>query len=176
MPEDVLAEVALRVGLVHGLLDVVDVVDVLAADVEVARLDRHRVARERDPLDHQVRVVLEDLAVLERARLGLVAVAAEVARLLGVDGRHEAPLQAGREARTAAAAQAAGLDLVGQALRVELAVLDDGAEGVVAAVLLVDVDLVEVLDGRQDDALVAAPVAGLGLPGEEGVGVGHVVG
>ena len=170
--QDVLAQVAAGVRLVDRRLYVVDVVVVLAADVEVARLDRHRVARERDPLDHQVRVVLEDLPVLERARLGLVAVAAQVARLL-IDGRHKAPLQAGREAGAAAALQARRLDLVRQAGRVELAVAHDGFERVVALIGFVDLHLVEVLDRRQDDALVRAPVARLGLSGEKRGSVGH---
>src|SRR5690606_25239033 len=65
------------------------------------------------------------------------------------------------EGGAAAAPEAALLDVRGEALRVELAVGEDGAEGGVAAVLLVDVELVEVTDGREQDALVAAPVAGL---------------
>ena len=50
------------------------------------------------PFDHLVRVVLEQVAVLEAARLGLVGVADDEA-LAVVDGRHERPLEAGRGTR-----------------------------------------------------------------------------
>jgi hypothetical protein len=82
-----------------------------------------------------VRVEHQDVAVLAGARLALVGVADQVllARELA---RHEAPLQAGREARAAAAAQAGGLDLgdhliLRQAFAAILA--QDLAQGLVAA-------------------------------------------
>ena len=57
-----------------------------------------------------VRVVAQDVAVLERARLALVGVADDVL-VAGELLRHEAPLEPGREARAAAAAQRALLHL-----------------------------------------------------------------
>jgi hypothetical protein len=57
-----------------------------------------------------MRVVADDVAVLEGTRLAFVGIADEVflARELA---RHEAPLQAGRETGAAAAAQARGLQV-----------------------------------------------------------------
>ena len=81
----------------------------LAADVDVARLGADRVGADRAPLDEGVRRPAHDLAILERARLRLVGVAAEVVRL-AVAGLHERPLHAGREAGAAAAAQPRVLD------------------------------------------------------------------
>ena len=88
----------------------------LATDVDVggARLDR--VGGDRDPLEHHVRVVLDQLAVLERAGLGLVGVADQVAGA-GVVPGHERPLAAGGEAGAAAAAQLGGEHLLGDRVR-----------------------------------------------------------
>src|SRR5690606_6121303 len=71
-----------------------------------ARVDRVRA--DRTPLDEGVRRPAHDLAVLERAGLRLVGVAAQVVLLAVV--LHERPLDARREAGAAAAAQAALLD------------------------------------------------------------------
>src|SRR5205823_14113259 len=72
------------------------------------------------------------LAVLARAGLGLVGVAHEVDGLAA--GRDEAPLDAGREARAAAAAQVRRLDLGGDVLGAHRERL---AQGRVAAARLV---------------------------------------
>src|SRR3546814_10821176 len=56
-----------------------------------------------------VRVVTQDVAILGGPRLGLVGVAEDALLHAAVLG-HEAPLQAGREACTAATAQAGLLD------------------------------------------------------------------
>src|SRR6185369_71462 len=74
-----------------------------------------REARERDALEHLVRILLDEEAILERAGLGLVGVAEEVDALpaaLLLRG-HERPLHPAREARAAAAAEARGLHEVG---------------------------------------------------------------
>ena len=82
---------------------------VLAADVDEGRASaRDREAHDQDALEQRVRVAQDQLAVLERARLGLVGVDDDVA--LGA-GREEARLAAGREAGAAAAAQARGAEL-----------------------------------------------------------------
>ena len=52
-----------------------------------------------------MRIFVDDLAILERARLGFVGVADEVNRLAAA-AIHEAPLEAARETRAAATAQA----------------------------------------------------------------------
>src|SRR5690606_22944057 len=87
--------------------------------------------------DELVRVVLDDVAVLERARLGLVGVAQHVARA-PVWRRHERPLDPGRETGTSPPAKARGLDLVydllGRHGRESL------TRGVVPSVLAVEVE------------------------------------
>ncbi len=76
----------------------------LAAHVDVGGIALDSEGREGRALDQLVRVLIDDLVVVEGARLGLVAVAEQVAReeTLG----QKAPLQAGGEAGAAAAAQA----------------------------------------------------------------------
>ena len=83
---------------------------VLAADVDEGLVRARRVGADDDALDEHVRALLHELAVLERARLGLVGVADEV--LVDVRLRDERDLLAAREARAAAAAQAGGEQLV----------------------------------------------------------------
>src|SRR5690606_37920544 len=81
----------------------------LAADVDVDVLRADRVSADQRALDELVRRPADQLAVLEGARLGIVRVDEQVVRLAVVLG-HEAPLDAGREAGAAAAAQPALLD------------------------------------------------------------------
>ena len=88
----------------------------LAADVDVARLGADRVRADRAALDEGVRRPAHDFAILERARLGFVGVAAEVVRL-AVARLHERPLHARREAGAAAAAQPRFLDDVDDVAR-----------------------------------------------------------
>ena len=108
--EDVLAEVALLVGLLGRRLEHVGLLLVLAADVDESLVDPGGVAGDDHALDQLVRVLLHQLAVLEGAGLGLVGVAAEV--LVHVALGQEAGLGAHRESGAAAAAQAGSLELV----------------------------------------------------------------
>ena len=102
--EDVAAEQARLARLAQRLLAaLVDVPD-LAVDVVVAARAAHRVAADDHALDQRVRVVAQDVAVLERPGLALVGIADDVL-VAGEVARHEAPLEAGREARAAAPAQ-----------------------------------------------------------------------
>jgi hypothetical protein len=135
-------------------------------DVVVAHGDAHRVGRDDHPLDDDVRVELQDVAVLAGARLALVGVAHQVllARELA---RHERPLQAGGEAGAAAAAQRRFLD-GGDDLVLRQAVLQDLAQGLVAVARLVvlqaPVGAVQVLvDLRVDVAAVEAGLHAGGL-------------
>jgi hypothetical protein len=102
---DVVAEDARRARLADGLVD--DLLDVLelAAQVDIPKTRPDRVAGDDHSFYEQVRVLLHQLAVLERPGLGLVGVAHDVAGL-GAGLGNEAPLHAGREARAAAAARA----------------------------------------------------------------------
>ena len=108
--EDALAEVALGVGLLDGRLEDVGLVRVLAADEDEALVGPGGDRADDAALDQQVRVLLHQQPVLERAGLGLVGVAAEelVHRALG----DEAGLLAHGEAGAAAAAQPGLLELV----------------------------------------------------------------
>ena len=75
-----------------------------------------RVAGDDHALEHLVRVLVDDLLVLERARLGFVGVADEVDRLAAL-AIHEGPLEPAGEAGAAAAAQAGDHDLLPELLR-----------------------------------------------------------
>ena len=102
---------------------------VLAADVEVALRAAGREGGDRHRLDGRERVALEQDAVLERARLGLVGVADQVVGLAGwaADGR---PLAAGREGRAAASHQLRRGHLGDHGLRAHL---EGAGQGRVAA-------------------------------------------
>src|SRR3954468_19408539 len=109
-PEDAVAEVALGLRLLDGLLEARRLPVVLAADVDERARGADDVRRDDHALDQHVRRLLHELAVLEGARLGLVGVAHEVLvhRALGQEG----DLLAHREAGAAAPADARGLELV----------------------------------------------------------------
>ena len=87
----------------------------LAADVDVAALRPDRVRGDGAALDQRVRGPPHDLAVLEGAGLRLVGVAHQVVRLHHFLG-HERPLEAGREAGAAAAAETGRLHLLDERL------------------------------------------------------------
>ena len=107
----VLADQLGLVGLGDRRLQVLALADELAAHVDVAGVRAHGEGGEQRALDQQVRIVPHDLAVLAGAGLGLVRIDHEVGGPRIALG-HERPLEAGREARAAAPAQARDLDLV----------------------------------------------------------------
>ena len=94
-----------------AVLQALDGQRVLGADVDVALLRADGVGGDGHAFDHAVRVAFEHGAVHERARVAFVGVAEDVLHVAGGLAR-ELPLEAGREARAAAAAQARLLDLV----------------------------------------------------------------
>jgi hypothetical protein len=89
----------------------------LAPQVDERLMAADRVGRHDGALDQGVRVALEQLHVLERARLALVGVDHQVGRLAGPLGQ-EPPLHAGGEASPAAPAQARVLDHLHELSRV----------------------------------------------------------
>ena len=95
-PHDVLADVPLGVGLVERLGEILLSGGHLASHIQEALAETERVAGDEAALDQLVRVTLHEKAILVGAGLGLVAVDHEVVRELA--GRHEAPLDARREA------------------------------------------------------------------------------
>ena len=76
-----------------------------AADVDVGGVHVEREAADQHPLDQLMWILVNDVAILERARLGFVRVANQVDRffLVGLD---EAPLHAAGKTGAAASAQA----------------------------------------------------------------------
>ena len=109
----VLADQPGVIGLLHGCLEALALADELAADVDVGDVRIHRAAGEQAALDEVVRIVPQDLAVLAGAGLGLVGVDEQLVRPPVVGLGHEGPFERGGEPCPAAAAQARGLDLVG---------------------------------------------------------------
>src|SRR5262249_60711626 len=82
---------------------------VLVAYIDDALLRTHDQAGQDHALDHQMRRVIEDEAVLYGPRLALVGIAHDVLRRAG--GRaHDLPLHPRREAGTAEASEVAGLE------------------------------------------------------------------
>src|SRR5579863_2279603 len=109
----VLADQLGLIGLIDRGLQMLALANELAADIDVAGMRSHRETGEQTPLDQQMRIVPHDLAILAGAGLGLVGIDHEIARA-AIFGflRHEGPLHAGREAGSAAPAQAGSLHLV----------------------------------------------------------------
>src|SRR3989454_3189890 len=141
--EDVPPEETLRARLGDRLLQHAPAARELAADVDVGGVAADRVRGDDDALEELVGVVLDDLAVLEGARLALVGVDGEIDGLLALLGQ-EAPLHAGREAGAAPPAEVRGLHHLDQLLG--LAGRERLARGRVAAVLEVHVQLTEIRD------------------------------
>ncbi len=102
--QDVLAEKPVGPRFRQRLVQQLGAVRHLAPDVDVGKFDVVGPTRDHHPLDQLVGIFVDDLAVLEGARLGLVGVADQVNRLATATV-HKAPLQPGAEARSAPAAQ-----------------------------------------------------------------------
>ena len=129
--QDVRAEIAGRARFFERRFEhLVDFPD-LAVNIVVADGNAHRIRADRHAFDQRMRVPAQDVAILERARLAFVRIADEIL-LPGKLTRHEAPLQAGREARTAAATQARRLHVGNHLLRGNL-FFEDPAQLLVAA-------------------------------------------
>jgi hypothetical protein len=150
----VVAENVVRVRLVNGALQRHRLLVIFPANVDVGSIELARVHADRDAFEHQVRIEIQQHAILERARLRLVSVHREVARLV-VHRRKEAPLHPCRETRAAPATQLAGLDDVDHFRRLHR----DGflqPRVAVGTDELVKVDVLAILKltkGRRGDAL-----------------------
>ena len=137
--EDVAAEQAGRVGLLHGGLETrYRLAEKFPADVVVADARPHGVAADCHALDDRVRVVAQDVAVVTGARLALVGIADDVLLARRIT-RHEAPLESRRKTGAAAAAQAGCLHRLddGQARR---PLAQDLLPGLVAADAAIDLE------------------------------------
>ena len=111
----------------------------LPADVNVREVRTHREAGDHHPLDQLMRILVNDVAILERAGLRFVRVADEISRLRSA-GLDEAPLHAARKTRAAASAQA-GLFFTSSTISSRLH-LERLLQLLVAAVLQVALDVV----------------------------------
>ena len=113
--QDVRADKIGGTGLGDRALEDAGALGELAADVDVGLLHVVGEAADHDPLDHLVGILVDDVAVLEGARLRLVRVDDQVDGLAALPV-HERPLDAAGEPSAAAAAKARLLDLVDQFL------------------------------------------------------------
>ena len=87
-----------------------------AVNVVVADRDAHGIGCNRHAFDHDMRVVLHDVAVFGGAGLAFVRIADQVLLTRKLT-RHEAPLQTGRETSAATTAQTAGFDFSNDLIR-----------------------------------------------------------
>src|SRR5579884_721170 len=138
--ENVLAQVALLVGLINGLADLPGWLHVLPANIDVALLavggvsgDDHAFHQQMGQLEHQ-------FAVFIRARLAFVGITDDIMGFIVVFGQ-TVPFDPGGEAGAAAPAQAGGLDLVYDRLPLQQ---NGPAQPSVPAVLFIDVYLFDI--------------------------------
>ena len=109
--ENVLAEEILRTRLVESTVQDARAFREFTADIDVGQLHVVREAGDDHALDELMRILVDDLAVLERTRLGFVRVADEINRLAAA-AIDEAPLESARETRAAATTQTGELHVV----------------------------------------------------------------
>ena len=109
--QDVFAEKILRAGLLQRPVQELCAIGHFTADVDVGQMHVVRETGDDHAFDELVRVLVDDLAVLECARLGFVGVANQVNRLAAL-AVHKRPLQPARKTRAAAPAQAGGHDFL----------------------------------------------------------------
>ena len=141
--ENILAEIAVRVGFFDGSLHDVQHVAIFAANVNEAAMRSKRTPGDNHALDQLMRIHFHQRTVFARARFGFVGIANQVFRLRRIF-RHERPLHSGRKARTTAPAQTGFFHFVDDRLRRHL--LQRFFERLVAVVLQIDIDLAGILD------------------------------
>ena len=139
-PKNFSADITFGVGLIDSRLDDLDPVIIFATDVQIRGIDPHGIARDDDSFDHQMRIELENLPVLERAGFAFISVHTQILRLR-IPFRHECPLQARRKAGSAATAQAGLLDFVRYFLGFHP---ERFAQHLIAAIRFVHLDPVEI--------------------------------
>ena len=117
--EDILAKEAFFFCLAESFFDDLSGFGEFFAKVNVSYVSSHREAGDDHAFDKLVRILMDDVTVLEGAGLGFVAVADEVDRF-GVVRWNEAPLDSGGETGTTASAQTRSLDLIDDILGIHL--------------------------------------------------------
>ena len=157
--EDVAAEEVGRIGFGDGGGDEAGGQSVFGAEEDVGDVGAGGVARDDGAFDQLVGIAFEQQAILERAGLHLIGIDDEVTRVRRVF-RDQGPLEAGREACAAAAAQIGVLDLFDDRVRCEIA--QRLAERLVAARALVRGAVRR--RGPWPDVLCERRFHGLGIP------------
>ena len=107
--ENIFTEEAFGFCLLDGFPNNLRGLGKFAADVDVGEVDIRREGGDGEAFDQLVRILVQDVAVLESAGLGFVAIDDDVVGL-AVVVFDEAPLGTGREARSTASAEVGGLD------------------------------------------------------------------
>ena len=102
---DLLAQITSGPRLLQGLFKTLIGFEDFAVDVVVTHANAHGIGSNGHPLDHDVGVELQNVAVFEGTGLAFVGIAHQVFGTWEL-ARHEAPLQAGGKTGTATPAQA----------------------------------------------------------------------
>ena len=109
--EDVLAEVPLGTGLLESLGHDLSSLRKLATDVDVGEMDIERVGGDGHPLDELMGIIVQDVTILERARLGFVTVADKV-MWFAIIALDEAPFHTAGETGTTPSTKIRFFDLI----------------------------------------------------------------
>ena len=109
--EHVLPDEIMRARFFDRALENLRALGKLAADVDVGRLRVQRETGDQDSLEELMRIFVNDVAILERARLGFVGVANQVDRFFFVR-LDETPFHPARKTGATASAQSRGLHFV----------------------------------------------------------------
>ena len=104
-----LPEHAVAVGLVHRVLECLGLGVVFTTDVDVSRIQPAGVHADRDPLNEQVRIKIDQHPVFKSTGLGFVAIHCEVTPIT-VFGGQKTPLHASGEPGTTAPPQLGEFD------------------------------------------------------------------
>src|SRR6185437_9584249 len=114
--EDIFAKKTARIRISDGLLDDLEQIAILAAQINEPELSADGETGDHGAFNHSMRIVQEDHMIFACSRFRFVAVHQNVLRLLRLL-RHKRPLQPGGEARAATAAKSRGLHRVDDPLR-----------------------------------------------------------
>ena len=102
--KDLRAQIARIARFTQCFLEALVLSPRFAVNIVVADRNTHGIGGDRHAFDDDVRVVAQDVAILERAGLAFVRIADQIL-LPSVLLRHEAPFEPGREPRTPATTQ-----------------------------------------------------------------------
>src|SRR6266852_4690875 len=140
--EDIFTEIAARISFFKRAFDDIEDVAILAADIDETAIGVDGAPGDDDALDHLVRIHFHQRAILAGAGFGFIGVTDDVFRFRRILG-DEGPLHAGGEACAAASAEVGFFYFVDDGFGGHL--LESFFEGLIAAGLKVDVDLVGIL-------------------------------